>query len=139
MTRCWSILKFSNRTRPGRQTSISPNRRAGYDPGHHIADSDLLRIVSLADGSRDKLIKVEQSRLVHFTLPHLALWEFINYARMKESLDWNQWRGFERYFLPHFCAPVSHMRAIYQDFNTIWSEPFQGYIANVEMSQCGRQ
>ena len=99
-------------------------------------NSDLHRIETLATTAREQLTEEEWSRFEHFTLPHLALWEFVNDAKLNGAFSHAQWQGFELYFQSHFCKPNSPMRVIYHDNNKIWSDPFAEHIASVEESEC---
>lgn len=100
------------------------------------SDKELHRIDSLAQTARDELTEAEWSRYTLFTLPHLAVWEFIYDASTKGNIDWHQWQGFERYFLMHYCMPNSPTRLVYHENITIWSDPFLEHIAEVEKDSC---
>ncbi|MEH6516953.1 MAG: hypothetical protein V7742_09735 [Halioglobus sp.] len=99
-------------------------------------DTGMHRLAKLAEESRSELTGDEWSRFVYFELPHLSVWEFIYDAHLKDSIDWHQWQGFERYFLSHYCSPNSPMRAVYSENITIWSDPFAQHIADVEKTKC---
>ena len=99
-------------------------------------DPDMHRIATSAERSRSELTAEEWSRFAHFTLPHLAAWEFIFDAHTKDNVDWHQWQGFDRYFIQYHCLPGSAQRAIYHEYIDIWSDPFSAHIAEVEKTRC---
>ena len=108
------------------------------DERHYLlaTDAEVHRIAKLAEESRDELTEDEWSRFGLLELPHLAVWEFIYDAHLKDNIDWHQWQGFERYFLAYYCSPNSPMRAVYHENITIWSDPFMQHIADIEKTKC---
>ena len=99
-------------------------------------DKELFRIVQLAADSGSELSEEEWSRVILFTLPHLAVWEFLHDAHTKDNIDRFQYQGFERYFIAHLCTDNSVMRRAYHENIDIWSDPFLEYVTVMENTKC---